>query len=151
MKKNTVVKVLSLKFVVAGMLVLFVATPLAAAGPQEEARITAGQWLALVDAGKSVESRQRAAGYFKATISQDEWQCSLNAVRQTLGNPVSRKLKSVTFARSLPGLPEGEYMVVQFSTSFTNRKVAVESVTPRLDKDGKWRVCGYYIHLCAYN
>ena len=29
--------------------------------------------------------------------------------------------------------------------SFGNKKAAVETITPMLDKDGKWRVSGYYI------
>ena len=46
---------------------------------------------------------------------------------------------------SLPGAPDGEYVVLQFDTSFANKKEAVETVTPMLDKDGKWKVSGYYI------
>jgi ribosomal protein S17E len=39
----------------------------------------------------------------------------------------------------------GEYVVIQFETSFENKKTAVETVTPMMDKDGIWRVSGYYI------
>ena len=39
----------------------------------------------------------------------------------------------------------GEYVVIQFETSFENKKAAVETVTPMMDKDGIWRVSGYYI------
>lgn len=46
---------------------------------------------------------------------------------------------------SLPGAPDGKYVVIQYDTSFENKKAAVETVTPMLDKDGKWRVSGYYI------
>ena len=46
---------------------------------------------------------------------------------------------------SLPGAPDGEYVVIQFDTSFTNKKVAVETVTPMKDEDGIWRVSGYYV------
>ena len=46
---------------------------------------------------------------------------------------------------SIPGAPDGEYVVIQFKTSFENKKSGIETVTPMLDKDGKWRVSGYYI------
>ncbi len=42
-------------------------------------------------------------------------------------------------------MPDGEYVVVQLETSFANKKAAVETVTPMLEKDGRWRVSGYFI------
>jgi hypothetical protein len=58
---------------------------------------------------------------------------------------VSRKFKSAQYTKSVPGAPDGEYVVLQFDTSFANKKEAVETVTPMLDPDGKWKVSGYYI------
>ena len=46
---------------------------------------------------------------------------------------------------SLPGAPDGEYVVIQYATTFENKKSAIETITPMLDGDGKWRVSGYYI------
>lgn len=46
---------------------------------------------------------------------------------------------------SLPGAPDGEYVVIEFESSFEHKKSAIETVTPMNDKDGKWRVSGYYI------
>ncbi|MEW6584469.1 MAG: DUF4019 domain-containing protein, partial [Nitrospirota bacterium] len=53
-------------------------------------------------------------------------------------------VKSKKYATSLPGAPDGEYVVIEFETSFENKKSAVETVTPMMDS-GKWRVSGYYI------
>ena len=117
----------------------------AADKPEEIAQKSAEQWLALVDAGKYAESWKTAAGYFQTAVSQDQWEHSIVAVRKPLGDLVSRKLKSAKYTKSLPGAPDGEYVVLQFDTSFTNKKEAVETVTPMLDKDGKWKVSGYYI------
>ena len=121
------------------------APALALAKPEEEAQKAAEQWLALADTGDFSGSWNTAAGYFKAAVSSEQWQQSLNAVRKPLGDLVSRKLKNATYTRTLPGAPDGEYVVLQFETSFANKKTAVETVTPMLDKDGKWRVSGYYI------
>ena len=66
-------------------------------------------------------------------------------VRKPLGRVLSRKLKTATFETSIPAAPDGQYVVIQYDTSFENKKAAVETVTPMLDDDGKWRVSGYYI------
>ncbi|MDY6990555.1 MAG: DUF4019 domain-containing protein [Thermodesulfobacteriota bacterium] len=58
---------------------------------------------------------------------------------------ISRKVKAKAYKTSLPGAPDGEYVVIQFDTSFEYKEKAVETVTPMMDKDGLWRVSGYYI------
>ena len=67
------------------------------------------------------------------------------AFRTPLGSVISRTLKSQQYLTTLPGAPDGEYVVIQFDTSFTNKASALETITPMLDKDGAWRVSGYYI------
>jgi hypothetical protein len=68
-----------------------------------------------------------------------------NAARAPLGKVLSRTLKSATYATSLPGAPDGEYVVVKFDTSFEKKQSAIETVTPMKDPDGRWRVSGYFI------
>ncbi len=46
---------------------------------------------------------------------------------------------------SLPGVPDGDYVVIQYEASFENKRSAVETITPVLDEDGAMRVAGYYI------
>jgi hypothetical protein len=112
----------------------------------ERAAIKSAQaWLELVDSEKYGESWEAAAEYFKSAISKDKWQETIPAVRKPLGKTISRELKSQRYATSLPGAPDGEYVVIQYKTSFENKKSAIETITPMLDKDGKWRVSGYYI------
>ena len=61
------------------------------------------------------------------------------------GKVVSREMKKMTYKSSLPGAPDGEYMVIQFATSFGKKRAAVETVTTMAEKDGTWRDSGYYI------
>jgi Protein of unknown function (DUF4019) len=117
----------------------------AAAKPEDEAQKSAEQWLALIDAGKFAESWKTTAGYLQGAVSQEQFERSLDATRKPLGDLISRKLKSAKYTKSVPGAPDGEYVILQFNTSFANKKEAVETVTPMLDKDGKWKVSGYYI------
>jgi hypothetical protein len=128
-------------------IVFFAGVSWAANVEKEKAAITAAQqWLALVDAGKYSESWKEAAEYFRNAVPQEQWKQMLQSVRGPLGKKLSRKLKIKEYKTSLPGAPDGEYVVIQYETSYQNKKSAVETVTPMLDKDGKWRVAGYYIN-----
>ena len=112
----------------------------------EEAAVAASQaWLTLVDEGNYSGSWEETPEYFKAAVTMEQWQRSMRAFRRSLGRVVSRKLKSKQYTKTLPGAPDGEYVVIQYETSFENKKSAVETITPMLDKDGKWRTSGYYI------
>ncbi len=105
----------------------------------------AGAWLELLDSGKYSESWEEAAGYVKALANKENWQKTFQGVRQPLGKMVSRELKSTSYTTSAPGAPDGQYVIIQYKTSFENKASAIETVTPMLDKDGRWRVSGYYI------
>jgi hypothetical protein len=113
--------------------------------PEDLAQASAQSWLALTDSGRYAESWQAGSDLFKAAITQSKWADALTGVRTPLGKVLSRKLKSATYTKTLPGAPDGEYVVIQYDTSFENKKEAVETITPMLDKDGKWRVSGYFI------
>jgi hypothetical protein len=113
--------------------------------PEESAQKSAEAWLGLADSGKYAESWDEAATAFKGAVTKEQWIDAMKKVRAPLGAMQSRKLRSATYTKNLPGAPAGEYVVIQYDTSFENKSSAVETITPMLDKDGKWRVSGYYI------
>lgn len=112
---------------------------------EQEAIASALAWLSLVDQEQYEQSWHQAASYFKGAVSQQQWQTTMESVRKPLGEKLSREVKSKEYRTSLPGAPDGEYVVIQFNTSFAHKKSAIETVTPMLDTDGKWKVSGYYI------
>jgi hypothetical protein len=124
---------------------LFGAGAKAAQTAEDLAAKAASQWLALVDDGKYAASWDQSAQLFRAAVTKEKWQESVSEVRKPLGKVISRRVKSKQYTQALPGAPDGEYVVIQYDTSYENRKSSVETVTPMLDKDGKWRVSGYYI------
>lgn len=106
---------------------------------------SANEWLLMVDEGDYENSWNNAASYFKERITIHGWKKAAASARKPLGKLLSRKLKSKTFVTQLPSSPKGEYEVIQFESSFKNKKYAIETITPMLDTDKKWRVSGYYI------
>ena len=125
---------------------LMLSQPLHGGQDKERAAIGASQaWLTLVDEGKYLESWKEGATYFKNAVTQDQWSQSMVAFRKPLGKTLSRKLNSAKYSTTMPGAPDGEYVVIQFQTSFENKLSAVETVTPMLEKDGSWKVSGYYV------
>jgi hypothetical protein len=111
----------------------------------DAAEAAARAWLSLVDQGKYAESWAAAAELFQNAVPKGQWAEQLAGARKPLGKVVRREVRTRAFKPSLPGAPDGQYVVIQFATSFSNKKAAIETVTPMLERDGKWRVSGYYI------
>jgi len=127
-------------------LILSGVTAVASDSGKEGAALSAAEkWLSIVDKREYGKSWKEAASLFRTAIQPQQWEQSVQAVRGPLGNVISRKVKAKAYKTSLPGAPDGEYVVIQFDTSFEHKKKAVETVTPMMDKDGLWRVSGYYI------
>lgn len=112
---------------------------------RQAAETAAQNWLALIDKGAYPQSWDESATMFKTAISKEDWSKRIAGGREPMGKLLSRKLKSATFKTEVPGAPDGQYVVIQYDTSFENKKSAVETITPMLDKDGQWRVSGYFI------
>ena len=134
-----------LYLIIVGLLLSGGAVMASDAGKEAAAVSAAEKWLATIDAGKYAASWNESAEIFRNAVKSEQWEQSLKAVRKPLGKLLSRKVQTKVYKTSLAGAPDGEYVVIQFETSFENKKAAIETVTPMLDKDGKWRVSGYYL------
>ena len=116
-----------------------------ATAAMKAAEDAASPWLALVDRGAYEESWKAAAQVFRNQISPASWRQAVGAARDPLGKLVARKLQSARYTKTLPGAPDGEYVVLRYAASFEHKKEALETVTPTKDPDGVWRVSGYFI------
>lgn len=112
---------------------------------EKTAQGVAETWLAIVDAGKYDDSWDQAAKLFKGAVDKGGWNKQIAGVRGPLGALGKRALSSAKYTKTAPGAPDGQYVILQFNTSFANKSSAVETVTPMLDPDGTWRVSGYFI------
>lgn len=136
---------MKLRALILAITILAIAAPAYAETPEAAAESAALVWLGLVDAGSYGQSWSAASTLFRQSVTEAQWQSAVAGVRAPLGALTSRKVQSATFKNSLPGAPDGEYVVVVFASSFENKATAIETVTPMKDADGKWRVSGYYI------
>ena len=133
--------------VIAGIVLTIVVVAIVHADQSTEkaAQKVAESWLSLIDSGEYLESWNEAAQIFKQKISLQQWKTSLESVRIPLGKLKSRRFKTATYTETLPGAPDGKYVVIQYETTFDKKESAIETVTPMMEKDGQWKVSGYFI------
>jgi len=122
-----------------------------ALAPTTDAKATCGSemaaataWVSLIDAGRWDESWTSAGTLFQSRMAEPSWAPAIQPVRDPLGAVSSRSMLSVASTTSLPGTPDGHYRVVQFKTSFANKKDATETVVLACEPAG-WKVDGYFI------
>jgi hypothetical protein len=113
--------------------------------PEELAVESAQQWLKIIDNDNFDKGWVYASEYLKNAVTKDFFKQSLQGVRSPLGSMKTRVLDSAQYTTRLPGSPDGEYVVMQFKTGFENKEYAVETLISKKEKDGQWKVAGYYI------
>ena len=113
--------------------------------PEKAARPGAEEWLALVDADNYAESWKQAATIFKQQMTAEQWESAVKSVHSKTGKLVSRKFRTAEFMDSLPGAPPGDYVVLKYDTVFEKFETATEIVVPTKEKDGSWKVSGYFV------
>ena len=107
---------------------------------------TADLWLELVDSERYQAAWQTASKMFRSRISREDWAKAVSGVRAPLGDLVQRKLFHHRATRTMPGAPDGAYLVLRYKTAFVHKAAAIETVTlVQTPKDGSWRVVGYVV------
>lgn len=119
-------------------------------GMAQDPRATAAQeaardWLVLTDRGDAQASWNAAGKRFQDAMSVSGWSDALKKERVPLGAVRDRTAVKTTFRKTFPGVPEGDYALVAFSTNFADRPGGHETVTLEFGADGKWHVVGYLV------
>jgi hypothetical protein len=120
------------------------ATATSVAATPSAAAASARNWLALIDAARWTESWDAASSRLKTQLSAAQWQSTMANARGPLGVVSSRTFQSESRMKTLPGLPDGDYDVVQFQTSFAKKSAAIETVALMREGAG-WKAIGYFI------
>lgn len=111
----------------------------------ESAKV-AENWLKIVDDGNFGNSWNEMALRTKLTIQKGEWEQIMNAMRKPLGRSLSRRIAEQRPAPNPKGLPAGDYMMIVYSSVFSNKSSAQELVTLVLGEDRKWHVLTYLVN-----
>ena len=127
-------------------------SPLIAQGAQgadlsaiASAQQAASQWMTTVDAKDFSKSWEQAATAFRRALTQSQWAQAVDIARGPLGAVKSRSLVRSQPASTLPGAPDGDYVVLEFQTSFEHKAAAVETTVMVKDTDGSYRAVGYFV------
>ncbi len=138
-----------MKKLIGFILSTLIVANLALAGPPEDkiakALESGQQWLAQCDQAKYSESWEAAATYFKNAVKKEQWNQMVAAVRKPLGKMEKREVNSQKYQTTAPGAPDGEYVIIKFSTTFENKKESTETLTMMFEKDRGWRAAGYFV------
>lgn len=139
---KTTLKCMAFAFILS---VLIAYSSIAQDSKTAAAIMAAEEFLLLVDTNQYAQSWDGASSFFKSQVPKETWVKQISSLRPAFGKVTDRQIINAQFVKELPGAPDGQYVVIQYDTSFENKRTAVETITPMLDKDGKWRVSGYFI------
>ena len=116
--------------------------PAASGDASDAALVAANAWIALIDAGKYIESYEAGCAEFHQKVEQSKWVLVLKAFRPAYGKVVSRRETShVIQENGINGL-DGECVVITYDTSFSRLPDGFEQVILKLE-NGKWRGAAY--------
>ena len=133
---------------VAALVLMLAGCGAAAAGDEIDtgaALTSSTEWLNLIDGGRYGAAYDEAAASFRKGIEKLKWEVAAQNARAASGPLINRRMRTATFTRSIPGAPDGEYVIMQFDTRFDRQPLVTEMLTSEREKDGQWRVAGYWI------
>ena len=125
------------------LLLLFFFSATVAADDSDILKIVDGNarmWLGLIDDAKYQESWENASPLFKSKKAEAEWIKTITAIRSPRGAMTARYIATAGTAKSLPELPDGEYVVLQFYTTFAQKGLSMETVTLAKTTDNTWQI-----------
>lgn len=104
-------------------------------------------WSLLWDSGKHKESYTALANFSKSKFDEKLWATHWTGARKPFGKLKWRKLINATLTTNMTdeGKNSGQALAeFNFHSSFENEEAVFEKFILILEKDGKWRVGGYY-------
>lgn len=108
----------------------------------EAARQAADRWLAHIDAGDAEASYETAAEVLQNQITEAQWRGSLDAAQMQTGELVDRALVAPRYTTTLPDVPFGEYVILEYDSRFAH--LAAHEVVVLTKENGDWKAAGYF-------
>jgi hypothetical protein len=101
-------------------------------------------FLGYLDQGRYADSYAYTGMLIRAQVDRESFTSQIQKARAGTGALMGRYLMDVSYTTTVPGAPEGQYVVLHYQSSFANRQETIETLTLAFAK-GYWRVSGYYI------
>jgi len=102
------------------------------------------KWLALVDSGKAGAAWDLASKQLQSAVTRDKFVAAIREVRKPLGKVEGRTAERFARAHQLPGVPEGDYVIIEYKVRFAKGKALQEQLVWAIEDGDIWRVAGYY-------
>ena len=115
-----------------------------AAWCETPAEPAAKAWLAEIDAGRYAQAWSDADPLVQGASTSASFSQTLDGARRPLGAELERVLAGQVSANSLPGAPDGTYVVLTYRTRFSQKAQATETLVMRKEAGG-WEASGYHI------
>jgi hypothetical protein len=97
-----------------------------------------------LDQGRFADSYAYTGMLIRTQLDREAFSTQIQKTRAGTGALQSRDLMDASYSTSVPGAPEGQYVILHYHASFANRPDTVETVTLAF-ANGYWRIAGYYI------
>jgi len=113
----------------AAILLISLAIPAdAALLSQSQAENQSRGFLKQLDQGQNDESWHAMSALFQAFNDQARWKTRQQVIRASYGPLISREFKNVSYRTTFSLSPDGEYVIVQFRSSYQNKSESIETV-----------------------
>jgi hypothetical protein len=101
-------------------------------------------FLGYLDNGRFADSYAYTGMLIRSQLDREVFASQVEKARTGTGALQARELIDAGYSTTVPGAPEGQYVVLHYRSSFANRPDTVETLTLAMAK-GYWRVDGWYI------
>lgn len=107
------------------------------------ATVAAMDFLEIVDQGDYEAARKESATLLKGRVTLDDWIEYLSKLHNTLGPVLDRKLETASYSTTAKDSPDGEYVILTFTSQFKRKVGITETIVVMVDKNRGWRVAAY--------
>ena len=97
----------------------------------DAARVVAESWVAILDSAEYERSWEALSEKLRQKVSRKAWATDMRKLRDPLGALQKRSLIGTRYVRDLPEALPGEYIVVQYSSSYEHFPALYSGRYPR--------------------
>jgi len=101
------------------------------------------KWLALIDGGNAGAAWDLSSKQLKSSVTRDAFIKGMRDARKSLGKLETRTAERFARSHQLPGAPEGDYAIIDYTARFAQGKKLQERLVWSIEEGDIWRVAGY--------